>query len=242
MKSTLRALLTFVALSAFLLLPVLPAHAGVMGVQMFVNGRLIGTETFVPDPDGAVPVAFDAAGANFQIDGNALLDVDPFIDYSFTVLNFTENALEFSLVFVSPYTGGPFDTLTSEFSSTVTDADGNGGAGVLPSDASGFMAIPQIDGTNVLAAALGTGCTPEMTPGSTVVCDPLASTSTSVATLADGFFGVTVGFFLSGGDSMTGQGRVELLAVDVPEPASLILLGFGALTVLGRRSLSRYRR
>jgi hypothetical protein len=236
MTLKVRLLPGFIALSAWLLTTV-PAHADLMGVQMFVDGVLVGTETAEPDPNAAVPISFDAVEASFQMYGLALLDVDPFIDYNFSVVNFTENALLFEFLFLSPFTMGPYDTLLSEFSSTVTDSDQSGAAAVLPDDASGLMAVPQIDSVDVLGAALGDGCTPVMAPGATVDCDPFSSTSASVVTLADGFFAVAVSFFLSGGDAMSGQGRVELTNT-IPEPASLALfgLGIGILAVRRRRA------
>lgn len=228
----LRTLPTFIALSAWLLTAA-PAYADLMGVRLFVDGKLVSTAAAEPDPNAAVPLVFTAADAGFQIDGSALLDIDPFIDFAFAVANFTENPLLFEFLFLSPYTSGPYDTLLSEFSSTITDADQSGGAAMAPSDASGFVAIPQIDSVNVPGAALGDGCTPLMAPGATVDCDPFSSPSVAVATAADGTFGVLVSFFLSGGDSASAQGRVELTSI--PEPVSMVLLGLGIGVVAVRR-------
>jgi len=236
MTSTLRALPTFIALSAWLL-TALPAHADVMGVQLFVDGRLVGTESVEPAPNAAVPLAFDAANAGFQIDGVAFLDVDPFIDFNLTAINFGGTPTSFAFLFSSPYTGGPYNTLLSEFSSDVTDFGGDGAADVVPL-ASGFMSLPQIDGVNVLAAALGDGCSPVMAPGSTVACDPFSTASVGVATLPDGQFGVLIALTLSGGDAVTVAGRVELLN-EVPEPVSALLVGLGLSVLAMRRRRSR---
>jgi hypothetical protein len=233
MTLPMRPLAVVLALSALLIGA--PAYASMMGVQMYVNGELVAMETVDPDPGHAVPLQFDAKDPGFLALGSALLDVDPFIDFNFSVINFTENAQLFSFTFTSPYTLGPYDTLLHEFSSTVTDFDQSGGAAVAPTDASGFMSVPDIDGTQILAAALGTGCTPLMAPGATVACDPFSSTSVSVVTLADGFFGVTIAFALSGGDAMDAVGRVELVNERIPEPASLLLLGLGLSLVAVRR-------
>lgn len=163
----------------------------------------------------------------------------PVLVFSFSAANFFENAQQFTFTFSEPYTQGPFDTLTHEFSTTISDLDLNGGAAALPIAA--FMSIPFIDGTDVTAAGLGSGCTPLDTPGFTdLVCDPLASTIVSVTTLTDGIFGVVVSFTLSGGDAITGQGRLELLNEQaVPEPVALSLLGLGLAVVAARRRRAR---
>ena len=211
-----------------------PAHASLLSVEIFVNGESVAVVSAEPDPEKPVPLDFEALDASFQIAGNALLDIDPFIIYSFSALNFGENPQQFALSFTLPYTLGPYDTLTHEFSSTVTDIDQTGTAGVVPTNA--FMSIPFIDGTDIAAAGLGTGCTPIDTPGFVdLVCDPFSSKSVTVTTLADGIFGVNVAFTLSGGDAITGQGRVELLNQVVPEPVTISLLGLGLVVVAARR-------
>ena len=157
----------------------------------------------------------------------------PVLTFNFSALNFSEDAQQFSFTFTLPYTLGPYDTLTHEFSTTVSDFGQSGAVGVIPTNA--FMSIPFIDGTDVTTAGLGSGCLPVDTPGFVdLVCDPLASTSVAVTTLTDGVFGATVAFTLSGGDFITGQGRVELLQT-VPEPVTLSLLGLGLVVAAVRR-------
>src|SRR5262245_39003134 len=149
----------------------------------------------------------------------------PFFTFNFAAVNFTENAQPFFFTFTVPYAAGPYDTLTHEFSTTISDLDQSGGAAAIPTNA--FMSIPFIDGVDVAGAGLGLGCNPLDTPGfANLVCDPFVSRSVSVTTLTNGFFGVAVAFTLSGGDSIAGGGRVELLNSDVvPEPVTLSLLG-----------------
>ena len=159
----------------------------------------------------------------------------PILTFNFSASNFSENAQQFTFTFALPYTLGPYDTLTHEFSTTVSDFDQSGGATVVPITA--FMSTPFIDAASVATAGLGSGCAPLDTPGFIdLVCDPLASASVSVTTLTDGIFGSVVAFTLSGGDSITGQGRLELLNTQVvPEPVTLSLLGLGLLVVAARR-------
>jgi hypothetical protein len=165
---------------------------------------------------------------------------DVFLSFTFAAVNFGENPATFFFVFNTPYVTGPFDTLSTEFSTTVTDLDDSGAAAVNPSDASGFMLVPNIDAAAVLAAALGAGCAPIDVPGFTLPCDPFSTTSVAVATLANGFFGATVSFVLSGGDSISGEGKLTMSnAVVAPEPGSLLLLGLGAAAVAARRRRSR---
>src|SRR6185503_599587 len=153
---------------------------------------------------------------------------DALLTFSFAAVNFTENPQLFTFTFSTSYALGPYDTLNSEFSTTVSDLDGNGGVGVGPADASGFMMVPEIDGSPVGAASLGTGCTPIGAPGFVdEPCDVFSTASVIVSTLASGNFGAIVSFFLSGGDSITGEGQLELTNTQVPEPVSMVLLGLG---------------
>lgn len=165
---------------------------------------------------------------------------DVILNFTFAAANFAENPELFTFNFDLPFSDGPYDTLTSEFSTSVTDLDQSGALNVNPADASGFMLVPRIDGIDVLLAALGTGCGPTGPGGFTTVCDPLSTASVTVSTLAAGFLGGTVAFILTGGDSISGEATLTLSnAVVVPEPASLLLLGLGAAAVAARRRRSR---
>jgi hypothetical protein len=165
---------------------------------------------------------------------------DVILDFTFDATNDQENAQLFTYDFVLPFATGPYDTLSSQFSTTVTDLDNTGAAGVFPADASGFMMVPSIDATQILAAALGAGCTPLGAPGFTATCDPSSTASVAVVTLASGVLGASVSFFLSGGDSITGQGQVRLSnAAPVAEPVSMVLVGLGIGVVAARRRFWR---
>ena len=82
---------------------------------------------------------------------------NPVLDYSNFALNFSQTEQVFSVPFSIPYAGGPYNTLTNEFSSTITDFLENGTASAVP--VLTFISNPSIDGVNIGAASLGSGCT-----------------------------------------------------------------------------------
>lgn len=165
---------------------------------------------------------------------------DALLTFNFFALNLSDEAQLFSFTFDTPYSGGPFGALNSQFSFTVSDGSGDGAVSVAATDASGFMMVPHLDGTAVGAASLGTGCNIYSSSFFTdLACSPPATVSVAVSTLSDGVLAATVSFSLSGGDSITGEGRLELTSMDVPEPVSGLLLGLGVGAAAIRRRRPR---
>src|SRR6185436_19514890 len=121
----------------------------------------------------------------------------------------------------------------SRHSSTAADggANPNQQVAVTALDPSGLVHVPHVDAVAVPGANLGDGCTLAPAGPAATTCDALSSATLTIApTGASGFFDVFVGVSVSACDIWTGSGQVELLNV-VPEPAILLLLGFGLAAV-----------
>jgi hypothetical protein len=210
-----------------------PAH-----VQVTIGDSTVLSVPAVLNSDGKTyslelrDLLFDGAGLSVL---TYSADPDPFVSYVISVQNFTAVALSFSAFFGSTYVGGPYGEFESWHSSTVTDGDQSGTMSVAPFVKT-TVHTPTLDGSDVLAAALGDGCSfTSRTAGATEVCDPLATVVGPVATGASGVFGVLLSFTLSAGDAYAASGRIELRQSTVPEPATLPLI-LTALLVVGVRA------
>src|SRR4051794_34133852 len=69
------------------------------------------------------------------------------LDYSSFVLNLDVVDQQFSIPLSDAYVGGPYNTLTNEFSSTITDFSGNGTASAVPVVT--LISNPFIDGVAI---------------------------------------------------------------------------------------------
>jgi len=183
-------------------------------------------------------------GANATMEGTITSNADPFLDYSFGVMNLTASNLTFSFLFLSPYDGGPFGVLKSSHASSVTDggAAPDGAVVVKPDAATGFVHNPMVDGSLVTAAAISPGCTLAAPPGFSDNCQGFSFITVPVASGLAGTFGVKIEFNLAPGDLMALTGRVELLqslSEPIPEPAYTAIIG---LALVGLSVTRRFRR
>lgn len=178
---------------------------------------------------GNEPYVFDLGDdGNVELSLSFLGNTDPFISYSFGVTNNSASVQTFTLVFSSAYVLGPYNTLTSSMSSSVTN---RGPDSIVQSSVvmgESFISTAVLDGSDILAASVGAGCSlTGLSPLQSAACETTPVNSTAVASAANGTFGVRVRFTLSPRDLLSMNGIVSLDNVAVPAPGVLALLGLG---------------
>jgi hypothetical protein len=208
-------------------------------VNMWVNGQRVN-----------VPAEWESSenGKIWSLDWNstdpafplqsvlAFGNIDPTLNYAFSLFNSSGAAISFEIEFILPYIGGPYNTFTLSNSSTAADANLSGNATVelylQPNIANGLL-----DGTRV--TGLGTGCS--ITPPPTdQTCFAGSDTTVPVLSNATGEFSVRIGLTLSPGDTYATSGVATLENTAVPEPAAYLFVGSGLLAVAAfRRRLVR---
>jgi hypothetical protein len=195
-----------------------------------VGGERIDLGTPTSEDGKQYGLNINVSNPAFRITGSIVTNADPFVLYSFGVINFTGAPLTFDFLFLSPYVLGPYDTMGSSHSSSVTDGDLSASITVTPFLPATHIHRPQIDGSDILAANQGVGCSPPTGPGGSPDCESFPNVLVPVSTLVAGSFGVRVAFTLSAGDLYSTNGRVDLQTA-VPEPGSLTLLGLGLMAL-----------
>jgi hypothetical protein len=139
------------------------------------------------------------------------------------------------LTITTPYSGGPYTTLYTTGSGTITDTDLNGSASALPTGDD--IQVVKVNGNTVfIPGTQNPGCFASGTPGFSQPCGPPTAFQTDVTSLANtstGTLELDVAYQLSVGDSYNVSGSASL----TPEPATGVLLGAGLLAIaaLARR-------
>lgn len=203
--------------------------------------RVLGQDTVY---DFTASSAFQ--GVAFNIFGT--LNPDPWLDWTIEVTSL--NQVGFTPISVSlsfGTIGGPYNTLTSSFSGTLKDIQGNGG---------GFTSMshtPFLNLTNQDSLIQGTDCAilGASTPNQVHSCGAFGPLSTTVSTNATPTLGFTLSGSLVYNDTVTYTGLLTLEnqteggggdngggGSAVPEPSTILLsaIGITALALTRRRN------
>jgi hypothetical protein len=168
-------------------------------------------------------------------------DTDPFIAYGIAVVDLGAPST-FGFIFATPIVPtGPMTVVSGSLVGGLTDATGDGvsitpfGQPTVQESSVGFPL------TNMGVGVGGAFASGPGAPGALYAYGPHASGTIAGPTGPWTFLQINTSFTLSGGGdaaALTGFASVET-APPVPEPASLSLLGMGALGLLRRRRAAR---
>jgi hypothetical protein len=159
----------------------------------------------------------------------ASTQTDPVIDFG---LNFSGQSDPLvSLKISTPYVGGPYSTIYTTSSGTLTDTGLNGTASALPAGSNPTdIQTVIVNGSMVpTASPQNPGCTASGPPGFSQPCGPPTGMQNPAifATSSTGTLELDDVFLLSAGASYAISGSVNF----TPEPATGVLLGGGLLAI-----------
>ena len=201
--------------------------------------------TIVPVPgDGSVRVVNNGDVetwyvADFKIGDDSFddlvfsFDPDPFIAFSVGITKVSAGSTTYSILFGSPYVGGPYDQVSSQLQGTL---DATGTSATMTS----ITHTTIVDATMVLTDLMD----PCSSSGPLVTC-AATTAATSYASNASGFFTSSLSFTLDAPAIATFNGRSDVFAsTPVPTPATLplALLALSGLgwTLRQRRAAPRH--
>ena len=162
--------------------------------------------------------------------GQVASSPDPFVGFSFGIINSSGHTMTFNYDFITPYAGGPYAFVQSVFGDVLIDTNFVGTSTIKPVGTK-YVMNTYDTGNLINMVDLGKGCT---TPVSVYVCsspDDGAIGPLPYVSLASGILEVQGSFTVTAGGQYTLTGRSALLPV--PEPGTLALLGTGVLGLGG---------
>lgn len=183
------------------------------GTSVFSNG--VWTVSFVPE-----------SGANLFTGGVAVSSLDPFVGFSFGVVNSMASNETFTFDYTTPFFGGPYTLARTIGADVLIDAAFTGTASVIPVGGGVFIINSYVDGVLIPSFGRVSGCT----TGASFVCTSGASGALGpkpYASTATGSLEITGSFILTPGSQYTLTGRTDLLTL--PEPGSVMLLASGVI-------------
>ena len=169
--------------------------------------------------------------SNFSFTGGQLASApDPYVGFSFGVVNTSSQVMTFNYDFSTVYAGGPYALATAVFGDVLIDTNFTGTSTVAPLG-SNYIMNTYDNGILLSMLNIGEGCT---TPAQVFVC-----TSPDIGAIgpfpytsdASGILEVKGSFTVTPGGQFTLTGRSTL--APIPEPGTMALFASGVIGLAG---------